>query len=1084
MVKKDDFKGRYPSIAKITRPALTGILPRERLFKNLNSCRDKPVIWINGPPGSGKTTLIASYLDYKKIPCLWYQVDEGDDDISTFFYYTGLAAKKAAPLKRKSLPLLTPEYMLGLPTFTLRYFEDLFSRLELPFVIVFDNYQHVRAESRFHEIVSYGLSVIPEKINVILISRREPPPQLVGLRADNKMRFIGREDLSFTLDESKEILRMKGMKGLTDEIILQMHEKIKGWAAGLILMTERTKIDDSEYELVNDLAPKEIFDYFAREIFDKTDSETQDFLLKTAFLPQMTAQMATELTGIRHSDIILSDLSQKNFFTTKTSDAEPFYHYHPLFAKFLSSRAKSSFLPDQIAALTHSAAALLEGSGQIEDAINLLIAAANWEKVIQLILKHTQSFLSTGRFRTIEEWINKIPEELFDKFPWLLYWLGICRMPFNPAESRGHFEKAFRLFNEQKDSVGILLSCSGAMDAILTEWDDFTLLDSWIERLDNYTEKNLPFPSPEIEAQVAASMAGALSWRQPWRNDIKGWMEKALLLCQQSPNMNIRLKIYGHAIHYYTWTGEWAKCSIIAGELKRMSESPAASPLILLAWKGIETMMYPNSTMAYERSLQVVSEGLKIAEKSGIHICDPTLFAQGVYSSFNLGDMAMAGEFLQKLGASLMGGQRNTIGQYHFLTAWYNLLLGNVSTSLMHAEKALNLVSESGTPFPEFLCRLLMAQVLHEIKKYEQALTHLSVAGELIHRLRTSMFEVVYQLFSAQFAMDKGAEKDCLESLSKAMTLGKKQEFKTIVFIWRKPVMLRLCAKALEAGIEVDYVQDLIRKIKLVPDAQSLELESWPYPLKVYTFGRFGLLKDEKPVRFSGKVQQKPLSMLKAIIAFGGREISEDQLSDALWPEAAGDVAHLSFKSTLHRLRQLIGKEEIIQLKEGRITLDPRYCWVDVWAFQRIAKKAESLWKPDRDRVKDDENLRQFMNLSEKAISIYKGDFLSGDSMEMWTVSMREKLKNKFTRLVLRLCRYYEQTGQWDKVVEYCQRGLETDDLTEEFYQKLMTCYYRQGCYSDAMKVYQRCRKTLSAVMGVEPSLETEAIYKKLHNTK
>jgi ATP/maltotriose-dependent transcriptional regulator MalT len=110
-VKKVSQTSKYPAIAKIIRPALTGILPRERLFKHLNSCRDKPVIWINGPPGSGKTTLIASYLDYKKIPCLWYQVDEGDADISTFFYYLGQAAKKTAPLKRKPLPLLTPEYM-------------------------------------------------------------------------------------------------------------------------------------------------------------------------------------------------------------------------------------------------------------------------------------------------------------------------------------------------------------------------------------------------------------------------------------------------------------------------------------------------------------------------------------------------------------------------------------------------------------------------------------------------------------------------------------------------------------------------------------------------------------------------------------------------------------------------------------------------------------------------------------------------------------------------------------------------------------------------------------------------------------
>jgi hypothetical protein len=93
-------KGKHPSIAKITRPRITGILPRKRLFHYLDSCRKYPVIWITGPAGSGKTTLVSSYLDANKLPCLWYQVDEGDSDIATFFSYMGMAARKAAPRKR------------------------------------------------------------------------------------------------------------------------------------------------------------------------------------------------------------------------------------------------------------------------------------------------------------------------------------------------------------------------------------------------------------------------------------------------------------------------------------------------------------------------------------------------------------------------------------------------------------------------------------------------------------------------------------------------------------------------------------------------------------------------------------------------------------------------------------------------------------------------------------------------------------------------------------------------------------------------------------------------------------------------
>lgn len=121
-----------PSLSKITRPAVSDILQRERLFLLLDEARSGSVTWLCAPAGSGKTTLVASWLASRKLPCLWYQVDEGDGDLATFFYYMGLAGKKAAPKHKKPLPLLTPEYLLGIQTFTKRYFEDLYGRLTPP----------------------------------------------------------------------------------------------------------------------------------------------------------------------------------------------------------------------------------------------------------------------------------------------------------------------------------------------------------------------------------------------------------------------------------------------------------------------------------------------------------------------------------------------------------------------------------------------------------------------------------------------------------------------------------------------------------------------------------------------------------------------------------------------------------------------------------------------------------------------------------------------------------------------------------------------------------------------------------------
>ncbi|MBU1207980.1 MAG: hypothetical protein KKH04_13805 [Proteobacteria bacterium] len=139
------------------------------------------------PPRCGKTTLVNSYLDARELPCLWYQVDKGDADPATFFYYLGLAAKRAAPQKRMPLPLLTREYLQGISTFTLRYFENLYGRLKIPSMVVFDNYQEVPEGSPFHEVIPNGLSRLPEGLNVILVSRKDPPPLLIRMRANERM---------------------------------------------------------------------------------------------------------------------------------------------------------------------------------------------------------------------------------------------------------------------------------------------------------------------------------------------------------------------------------------------------------------------------------------------------------------------------------------------------------------------------------------------------------------------------------------------------------------------------------------------------------------------------------------------------------------------------------------------------------------------------------------------------------------------------------------------------------------------------------------------------------------------------------
>lgn len=264
------------------------------------------------------------------------------------------------------------------------------------------------------------------------------------------------------------------------------------------------------------------------------------------------------------------------------------------------------------------------------------------------------------------------------------------------------------------------------------------------------------------------------------------------------------------------------------------------------------------------------------------------------------------------------------------------------------------------------------------------------------------------------------------------------------------------------------------RANEFYPTIRPSELDQQNYPIQIFTLGRFSLLHSTDPVRFSGKGQRKSLELLKTLISFGGRDVGETRLNEALWPESDGDVAHTAFAVTLHRLRKFIGAETLI-LSDGRLTLNSSICWLDNWACERLMG---SIKNNLNQRPIDHEKLTKQIN---ELVSRYHGPFLGHEDEQPWFLSYRQRLHNKFLGSIFSVGSYLEQNGHCDLAIDLYENALAIDDLSERSYLKLMGCYCKIGHHSEAAKVYQRCKKLLMAHLGVEPSAETITLYKSLN---
>ena len=247
--------------------------------------------------------------------------------------------------------------------------------------------------------------------------------------------------------------------------------------------------------------------------------------------------------------------------------------------------------------------------------------------------------------------------------------------------------------------------------------------------------------------------------------------------------------------------------------------------------------------------------------------------------------------------------------------------------------------------------------------------------------------------------------------------------------------------------------------------------------LRACFFGHFEMFCDGETVSLGRN--GKALAILKYLLAHRSRPVSQDHLMGWLWPESSLKKARWSLNSAIHGLRKILGDcpastlTSYIMLEEGYYHLCPTV-WVvtDVDEFDEYYEQGRRLEKAGR----TGEAAAEY----ERAVELYRGDYLIEDLYEDWTMVERERLANAYVDILDRLAAHYMESGQLRESIRACYRVLERDRCHEDSYRLLMRCYARLGMRGRALRQYRLCEKILGQEYGTAPSPETTALYESL----
>ena len=449
--------------------AVSELLSRPRLTEKLKANMNASVTLVAADAGCGKTTLISDFIRSESRQSVWYQLDHTDADPFVFLGYITHGIKNFAPNFGKTiLPYLTEatDELLRFPDRAVDLLlNEIFETVKQPFILVLDDYHHIGRDTVVHKLVDRLLQYSSELLHLIITTRDLPPLAVMRRRSQSSALVLTREDLLFTGEEMRALFLQTLNIELKDEEIAEYRERTHGWITALQLVRQAAEqeIHTGSGEQKLDLgailhrSEKDIFDYFAEEVFAGETESTRELLLRLSLLDSLPLDICSRLFPEKRCAAVLPELLHKNIFLTVAGESgeTEVYRLHPLFRDFLQRRLRSEIGRAELEKERLRLADFFFAENQWEKALPFLLETENFDKAAEIIAEKGGEWIGSGAITTLDNFIARIPQKNLETYPYsLLHKAEISRLRGEETKSFTLLNRAVRLLAKEKNKAG------------------------------------------------------------------------------------------------------------------------------------------------------------------------------------------------------------------------------------------------------------------------------------------------------------------------------------------------------------------------------------------------------------------------------------------------------------------------------------------------------------------------------------------------------------------------------------------------------------------------------------------------------